>query len=239
AGNMPSTIDSTVRLFNPDQVQPVKKTTNLALDEMGMFFVMTWTGSNSDIDAHLKGTADRLNGDPFEVSYERPTAGETKQYSFTTSKVPTFQLDIDARDDGTNVINNYNSSTDRNCGRDCGNGKIEIIAFRSLFPGTFEFSAYDWANEGLANNNLKVRVFIGKADSGVGVWPFDTEPIATFNYPGGAGRTWEVAKFTVQEDGSFVINGRTYTLGETSIGNVDVESSCVRHSYKPQPEPEP
>ena len=229
AGNTPSTIGSTIRLFNPDQVQPVKKTSSLSLDEMAMFFVMTWKGSNTDIDAHLEGSKESpTSNNAFHVYYGHKTAGEKKRYSFTTSEVSTFQLDVDSVNN-----KNYNSTNDRNCGsKDCGDGAIEIIAFRSLFPATFKYYLYDFAGKGLANNNLKVRVFIGKADSGVGIWPFDTEPIATFEYPSnGSGRTWNVAEFTVQEDGSFIINGNTYTLGEEFIGDVEIESSCVRHSY--------
>ncbi|MBQ3294250.1 type II secretion system protein [Candidatus Saccharibacteria bacterium] len=228
ANNSASTIESTVRLFNPDQIALVNKSSQLKLEDMALFFVMTWTGGNSDIDAHLEGSKDRADGgSSFHVYYGAKEAGEKKSYSFVTSgeQVSTFQLDVDAIS-----AMNYCSSQDRWCGNGNGNGNVEVIAFRSLFPATFKYYVHDYAGQGLSSQGLKVRVFVGQADSGVGQWPHDAEPVATFDYPGDTGRTWNVAEFEVKADGTFVIGGQTLSLAQAlpEVSTITSDGACTR-----------
>ena len=233
ASDMASTINTTVRLFNPNQVEPVNKSAELTLDTMGLYFVMTWTGSNSDIDAHLEGvdgTQDRPEGvegrKPLHVFFGAKEAGEVKQYSFTSKPVYTFQLDVDALD-----RRNYCSKKDKNCNSGA-DGFIEIIAIRSLFPGSFNYYLHDFSGEGFPGNNIKVRVYVGQADSGIGVWPkTDGQLIATFKYKtekGQGGILNVIPKLEVQQDGSFVIDGKTIKLSNAIFGSVKVEISCKR-----------
>ena len=242
--NTASTIESTVRLFNPDQISLVNKSSQLKLEDMALFFVMTWTGGNSDIDAHLKGSKDReVDGQPFHIYYGHKTAGEEREYSFITQnsgRAYTFQLDVDAIS-----AMNYCESDDRWCGNGHGNGNVEVIAFRSLFPATFDYIIQDYAQGGLNNQNLKVRVFVGQADSGEGQWPRDTEPVATFTYShdgssvdcGGlagasSGKCWNVASFEVKSDGTFIIGGHSLSLTQAApeVATVTSEGTCERVS---------
>lgn len=244
ANNSASTIESTVRLFNPDQIALVNKSSQLKLEDMALFFVMTWKGSNTDIDAHLTGSSDRASGgSAFHVYYGTPTAGEEKTYSFITSGQParTFQLDVDARAASTG--RNYCTSQDRWCGNGNGDGYVEVIAVRGLFPATFSYYAHDYGgyahNNGqenevgsLADNNLRVRVFVGQADSGIGQWPHDTEPIATFDYSGSGdyAGNWNVAQFEVKADGTFEIGGETHSLAQAlpEVTTVTSDGACTR-----------
>ena len=243
ANSSAATIKSTVRLFNPDQISLVNKSSQLKLEDMALFFVMTWKGDNTDIDTHLEGSQDKPGGKEFHVYFDEPIAGEAKTYSFIASgeEVKTFQLDVDARAGTTGK--NYCTSSDKWCGNNNGDGYVEVIAFRSLFPAKFKYYIYDFAETGLNNQNLQVRVFVGQADSGVGQWPKDTNPIATFTYPNGSatafthskkgtgdGEYWDVAEFTVNDDGTFVIGGQTLSLTQAApeVTTITSDGTCTR-----------
>jgi len=200
---------STVRLFNPDQIS-LKKSSDISFEfeKLALYFVTTWNEKNDDIDSYFSGKDE--DGNNFTIYYGRKTAGHKKQYSFITSgeEVFTMQLDIDARyaDGGTN----YNSSTDTWCGTHCGGshpGYVEVVAFRGLYPGVFNFWTQDYTHgtrtdhQGWNGIGQKVRIFLGYADAGIGQWPRTVEPIQTFENDGPIN-----VKLEILENGFFKIN---------------------------------
>ena len=216
--NSSSTISTTIRLYNPDAItlECIVQTEGqtcapAALEQSGIFIVMNWSGSNSDIDAHLIGPNDGKpvpNG--YHVYFGAKTAGEYKTHDYVLSDGTrqvvegyTLQLDVDAL--GSNY--NYNTSTDTWNSSGNGNGKVEVIAIRSLYSSNFHYYLYDWAGGGLNNQNLRVRVYVGYAANGVGQWPRYNEPVATFTYPGGGGSHayWDVCNIIVEGSGLITV----------------------------------
>ena len=222
-----TTISTTIRLYNPDAitleciVQTVGQTcAPAALEQSGIFIVMSWSGSNSDIDSHLIGPNDGKSvPSAYHVYFGSKTAGEFKTHDYVladgTRQVVegyTLQLDVDAL--GSNY--NYNFSTDEWVSAGNSTGKVEVIAIRSLYSSNFHYYVYDWAGGALAGQNLRVRIYVGYAANGVGQWPRYNEPIIDCWYDntsptdkcpkGRAGSSgshgyWDVANIVVEGSG--------------------------------------
>lgn len=225
-----STISSTIRLFNSEQIDLNRNPPISAVfEKLALYFVMSWNAQNSDIDAHLAGRPSEENGtSSFHVYFGDKTAGAFKDYSFvTTGRVQTFQLDVDAL--GASRYN-YDPTLEKYClptnvtydGQSCSRtGSVEVVAFRSLFPGSFRYMVNDWSGEGLSGQDLTVRVFAGFADSGIGRWP-NNAPIATYTYDGsntiaggcegiGSHSCWNVLTVDIGADGRVTFDGgRSY-----------------------------
>ncbi|MBQ2637884.1 type II secretion system protein, partial [Candidatus Saccharibacteria bacterium] len=140
-----NTVSSTIRLFNPDQIN-ISKATDFISEPPSLYFVLTWTESRQlDVDSHLEGKNE--NGNDFHVSYVNKKAGRT----FTNSlgqEVNTFSLDIDSVSS-----RDYKTSSDEYCSSyNCGDGKIEVITFRKIFPGDYEYYARNFTDGGLPYN---------------------------------------------------------------------------------------
>ena len=214
--NSSMTISTTIRLYNPDAITlecivhyEGQTCAPDALERSGIFIVMNWSGSNLDIDAHLIGADDgKQTPSQFHVYYSKKTAGEYKVHDYIlddgTHKVVegyTLQLDVDALRQNYN----YNTASDTWNSSGSGDGKVEVIAIRSLYPAKFHYYLHDYANGGLANQNLRVRVYVGYATNGVGQWPRYNDPVMTFNFPGGSGRYWDVCNIIVEGSGLITV----------------------------------
>ncbi|MBR3131267.1 InlB B-repeat-containing protein [Candidatus Saccharibacteria bacterium] len=186
------------------------------LEASSVFIVTTWNSRNSDIDSHL------LRGN-MHISFRNKSYGEDVTLQ-DGNIVKQFFLDVDALSS-----TNYDSSTDRNCGSNCGDGYIEVIAMRKLRPATYQFYTHDWnghaGGEGrLSNSNLTVRIYKGEASAGIGQFPRNVAPIATLKYDdimrshsqyNGKDISWFVCTIEITENAEVkVVSKKQITSGE-------------------------
>ncbi|MBR2695803.1 hypothetical protein IKE86_02765 [Candidatus Saccharibacteria bacterium] len=183
----------------PDPEQPViVGELPTTLEESSIFIVTTWNRLNTDIDSHLLGGPDDVH-----VWYSARQAGQDITLPNGDGTTKQYNLDIDALGEP-----NYNSLRDENCGTNCGDGYIEVVAIRNIRAGTYRFYAHDFSSQSLDSKNLIVRVFTGYASARVGAFPKNTQPIATFNYTlsgYSSQRYWYVSDITVNDNGTVVV----------------------------------